>query len=655
MKLQFWQHLYPTKKDSQPPSLGALFAKTKRSKSVVTAIFCCAILLPNITPVYAGVFDPLLKILLPLYKKNNQNDKDDDLVEEEPVQLIDDGKDDDYVPAHHSLTDLLADDISTKEDVPTLDTPDLYALLMAEFAVDRGNIEQALAIYKAESFKANATAVFERALSLSIEYEQPQESLVFANTWQAKNPDHIPAWFYITHLALKAYDYNQAARMLTMILKYDPKADLTQIFGSIFPNEPTDQQALLHALREIDSKNTSVAALRSGLLMRLGEYELSLFHINNALKAEPNNLAFINLKIDILNIAKRKDELWQFLHAKRKALPQETSLYLYEIRHFISQGNLQDAWRLLLTANKNTQNPDVTLLAGLVGLDIGKHKQAIELLTPLTKNPDFASQAHYYLGIGYERLGDALHARQHYEKVKNDDNVLEARTKVVGFYLLDNNVEAAMSTLVRLRDEYEIYATDSYILQAEIRLRQGDTESAKDILTTANRQYPNDDRLLFASYQLLENELGDDEKQDIIAKLVKLDPHNLAYQLSLAKLNLHANPNDENALAIAKAISQTRADDPLYDKDLQLNALILLSENALLNNDYQAIISHLQAPYEVSLDLNAGILLLRAYQGLGNEDMVQKILAELQAKYDFNNPNDNNPNNRPNTNITQLY
>lgn len=657
MNLLFWTCKHPTKKSRPASSLGVMRAK-KNNKKRLALFLCFTLLMPHMHSAQAGVFDPLLKIILPFYKSDEDNkhpttqDTHSDIAEDdEPVQLADDGNDEYYEPNAADLPSVLFDDTLLADDSePMLGAPDLYALLSAEFSADRGDVETALAIYKAESFKQNATAVFERALSLSIEYDTPAESLAFATAWQAKNPDHTPAWFYVTHLALKARDYNQAVQMLAMILEYDSKADLSLIFGSIFPNNPVDQRELFYALQNIDSINASVAVLRAGLLMRLDEYDASLLYINDALKAEPKNLAFINLKLDILSAANRMDELWKFLHAKRRLLPKETSLYLYEIRHLINMGNLKDAWQLLLTAHKNTQDPDVILLSGLVGIDIGEYQKAVELLTPLTKNTDFASQAHYYLGIANERLGDLARARYHYERVKNDDFVLDARTKVVGFYLLDNNVSAAMSTLVRLRDEYEIYAADSYILQAEIHLRQGDIQSARDILMTANRQYPDDDRLLFTSYQLLENDLDDTEKRLIINHLLSLDEHNPNYQLASAKLALIQNPNDEQALATAQSISTIRADDPLYDKDLQLEALIVLSENALVKGDYKTIINLLQAPYEVSLDLDAGILLLRAYQGLGDDDTVQRLLTELQNKYDLNQDSE-----APTSTDTQSY
>ncbi len=74
-----------------------------------------------------------------------------------------------------------------------LSEPSLYALLDAEFAADRGDAERALTIYKQQSFKQDATPVFERALSLSLRNENVENSLQFAKTWQDQNPDHVPA------------------------------------------------------------------------------------------------------------------------------------------------------------------------------------------------------------------------------------------------------------------------------------------------------------------------------------------------------------------------------------------------------------------------------------------------------------------------------
>lgn len=330
------------------------------------------------------------------------------------------------------------------------------------------------------------------------------------------------------------------------------------------------------------------------------------------------------------------DELWSYLHQMRKKLPKEKELYLYEARYLIETGDLTQAWDLLAQAVKNTQDKDIRLLAGLVGLDSGRYREAIDMLMPLTELPDLKSQAHYYLGIGYERLGDIQNARSHFEKVNHYEHMLDASRKVVGFYLAENDTAAAIKTLVRLRDEFENYATDSYILQAEIYLRQGDKQKAKDLLTIANREYPDDDRLLYASFQLLEAELDHNDKRQAIDRLLQLADYNPYYQLADAKLRLSENPTDAKALDIAQTISNISFDHPDYDSQLQLDALLVLANHALSQGDFAAVIDHLQAPYEVSPRLDVGITLLRAYQGINDQTAMAQLLADLQARFGGN-------------------
>lgn len=609
-------------------------------RALLGGVLVCA--LGSVVSAHAGAFDALLKVILPFYKdkqKDPQAPPEDDpptslpVSQTSPPQTLSDVGGSDPVP---DLPDVLLDDsLSAGDATPMLDTPDLYALLSAEFDIDRGKVAEGLTIYKAESFKKNATSVFERALELSLEYEEPSESLRFATAWQMSHTDHIPAWFYVAHLALKAKDYNQATQMIAKILNYDHRADLTQILTGIFPSDRADQRSLFFALQDLGDDNPSISVLRAGLLFNLGDYDPALLHVDKALKSDPTNLAYINLKADILRGAGQMDEMWRFIKDSRKLLPAEKELYLVEVRHHIEEGRLETAWQLLLLANERTQDAEVALLTALVGIDSHHLTKANEILQALATNPDYTSRAHYYLGVSHERLGDVKQALGFYEKVKDQENVLDARTKVVGFYLLDDDVDKAMATLVRLREEYEMFATDSYILQAEILMRQGKKDLASELLSSANRDNPNDDRLLFASYQLLESELSDEDKKETVAKLLTIDPFHPEYQLADAKIRLSQNPNDEEALGIAKDLSQLQASDPAYDSGIQLEALMVLANHAYVQGQYQTVIDYLQIPYEVQPTLPMGIMLLRAYQGMGQSTKVTELLEELQERFAF--------------------
>ena len=526
---------------------------------------------------------------------------------------------------------------------PILNEPSLYALLDAEFAAKRGNTKRALTLYKQQSFKEDATAVFERALKLSLNNEDVSASLDFAKAWQDENPDHVPAWFYVAHLALKAHDYALAGETLNRILRYDPRADLSEILIGIYPNTDSDKRELLAALQPIDSEqNASISVLKAGLLYQFNEAEVALSHINRALENQPDYVPFITLKADILRKIQPEVAVLSYINQARLRIPDSKSLYLYEIRYLLDLNQSEQAWTLLLEANKRfNEDAEITLLAALVSLDIEQYRSADQLLNRLAKNPLYLNQAYYYLGISAERQLRFEQAKYYLNGVMQEDLVLAARKKVVELELLNNNYAAAIFTLQKMRQQFEFFAPDSYVMQAEILLQQQQNTEALSLITLASRQYPDNELILFARAQLLDDVNDYVIKRALLNHLQALAPRNLSYQLSYAQLLLAHEPNAPQALALANAVVQIRYDDPRYDNELHLQALNILANNALTNENYAQVIEYLQTPYDVMPTLRSGVLLLRAYQGLGDNAQVETLLADLQQRFSFGQQNIN--------------
>jgi len=523
------------------------------------------------------------------------------------------------------------------------DEPSLYALLEAEFAADRSDIERGLSLYKQQAFKRDATAVFERALSLSLAYEAVDESLVFAKSWQDQNPDHVPAWFYVAHLALKAHDYALASETLNRILRYDPRADLSEILIGIYPSTDEDRRELLAALQPIDSaQNASISVLKAGLLYQFDEPRAALIHIERALASQPDYVPYITLKADILRKIEPAQTVVNYVSQARLRNPDSKSLYLYEIRYLLDLKQSVSAWELLLAAHERfTEDPEITLLAALVSLDIQEYSSADQLLNTLAKSPTYLDQAYYYLGISAERQQRFEQAKSYLKSVIQEDLVLAARKKVVELELLADNSEAAIATLRNLREDFEVFAPDTFVLQADILWQQGKADEALELLSRASRKHPNSEAILFARVQLLDDRNEYVVKRTLLNHLQNLNPDNLSYQLSYAQLLLANDRNSTQGLELAQTIIQIRYDDPRYDNELHLQALNVLASNALANDNFTQVIDYLQTPYEVLPTLRSGVLLLRAYQGLENNEKVAELLADLQQRFAFGQQNVN--------------
>lgn len=548
------------------------------------------------------------------------------------------------------LNNQTADSIANIESLPTaalltpmLSEPSLYALLDAEFAADRGNIERALTLYKQQSFKEDATAVFERALSLSLRHDDVGDSLRFAKTWQDQNPDHVPAWFYVAHLALKAHDYALAGKSLNRILRYDPRTDLSEILIGIYPTTARDQRELLEALQPINSEqNASLSVLKAGLLYQFNEPEVAIIHIDRALARQPDYVPFITLKADILRKIEPAKTVINYVTQARLRNPNNKSLYLYEIRYLLDLKRSQEAWQLLLEAHQRfNDDAEITLLAALVSLDIEEYRSADSLLNSLAKTPTYLDQAYYYLGISAERQLRFEQAKSYLNSVMQEDLVLAARKKVVDFELLNGDVDAAIKTLDQLRKQFAVFAPETYVLQANILWQHNEADEALQLLTRVSRQYPDNQTILFARAQLLDDRNDYIVKRTLLNHLQALDPKNLSYKLSYAQLLLANDQNSEQSLALAQTLIQIRFDDPRYDNELHLQALNILASHALVNENYTQVIDYLQTPYDVLPTLRSGVLLLRAYQGLGENEKVEALLEDLQERFSFGQQNIN--------------
>nr|WP_241878628.1 hypothetical protein [Psychrobacter sp. PraFG1]UNK05165.1 hypothetical protein MN210_14480 [Psychrobacter sp. PraFG1] len=204
----------------------------------------------------------------------------------------------------------------------------------------------------------------------------------------AAKPEHIPALFYVAHLALKASDYELTGKVLSEILSYDSQADLSEILIGIYPNNEADQRRLLETLLRLPKHNNpSLLVMQAGLMSHLGQPDIALVSVNRALKSQPNNAPFIVLKADILKQLEPDRKVLKFVSSERKRLKNNKTLYLYEIRYLLELGQTQEAWDLLLVAHDLFHDEEVTLLAALVSIDIEAYTKADELLSELASSP----------------------------------------------------------------------------------------------------------------------------------------------------------------------------------------------------------------------------------------------------------------------------
>lgn len=509
---------------------------------------------------------------------------------------------------------------------------------MAEFAADRHDIPKALAIYKNQSQLDDSAPVFERALSLSLQYESAEDSLAFASQWQQANPDHVPALFYVTHLALKAHNYELAGEKLGQILHEDPNVDLSQILLGIYPTASDDQAELLQTLQKIDTKNNpSLLVMKAGLLLQFNQPKQALVEIDKALKKHPKTPAFLILKADILQAlanSDQKTDVQGFIRQARQSVPDNKNLFLYQTRYLLQHGKSTTAWQQL-TAPHNSEflaDDEIKLLAGLVGIDTKNYTQAEALLQQLTHSPSYRDQAYYYLAISAERQQRTNQAIKYYGNVMQPNLVMAARKKQVALLIAQQRYSEAVTSMEKLRADFDEFAVQSYIMQANILAEANQTAQALALLNDAQSKLPDNTDIMFAKVQLLpDDDLA--SKRQLLEALLKLSPNNIDYQLEYAQTLVNLKIETDNVVAMLSPL--------INDREIGLRARQILAQQALHQNDNARVITLLSDNFDIVPDIISGLLLRQAYANMGNTTEVQHISHILKRELDYaDNPND---------------
>lgn len=495
-------------------------------------------------------------------------------------------------------------------------TPSLGLLLEAEFALARGDTKDALATYKQQAMKDKSASVFLRALSLSMQYEPPEASKTFAKAWLDENPDHSPAYFYVAHLAIKAQDYALTYEMLQSLLAQDPKADITEILTGIYPKDAHLYALLetLHALEAHGLQNASLSLIQSGIYMELGNYSQALLHIESALAQDGARVPLVTQKADLLHLMQRTDQMHTYLDQMRSQIGTDKALYLYQVRRYLEQEQMTKAWALLNELHAtSSQDADVLLLSGLVGLDLGLNADAKALFSALTLIPGYSDEGAYYLGISLMRLGQTQSAKTAFSRVMGSEHLMDALTQLVA--LADaKDAPLIEQTFTNIRAVYPHLASQSYMIEADFWVKANQTPRALELLSYGFEENPDDLALPLKLASLIDNPK---DKDAILRGVLTREDNNPDALFMLGQSLLAQNASDEEGIYLLERILAISEDDWRFEAGRRQKSALVLADTLERSAQNSRLLEWLLPLYHKTQDGRLLPYIQRASQRLG--------------------------------------
>ncbi|KAB1858156.1 tetratricopeptide repeat protein [Acinetobacter tandoii] len=501
--------------------------------------------------------------------------------------------------------------------------------MIAEFALAYHDIPTALHNYTVLAIRSNSTLVKQRALNIALEQDDLKAALDIATHWVVQEPEDVPALFYLSHIALKAHEYELAAETLDKILMIDPNADLEQILAGISPESQTDREVLLKTLSTSKEKdNPSILVLIAGLEAQNGQFDHALITINRALRKRPKVTGFILMKANLLTVLGDEQETLKWYDKSSRKHRDNLEVRLAEAKYLIKLNQSETALKKLESILKKWPKQEEALfLAGLTSIDLKQYEDAEKFLVELRYSAQYQNDAYYYLAVNAERKQHFETAKAYYRLV--DGNLYPvSRRSMINIFAQQNKLQDALRFLTQERVNYPQHASFLYQAQADILKRMNNSKAARRLLDEAIKNLPDDPDLIYAEVLLLDPFQDRIKLEQLLNRLLEIEPNSPTYL---------------NAYAYTLALQNRRLDDARHYVELaleytpdQASILDTLGYITYLQNDFETSAQVLGRAYTLSNSISIGVRYAKALYMQGKITEFSTVLQQLKQKH----PND---------------
>jgi Flp pilus assembly protein TadD len=444
-----------------------------------------------------------------------------------------------------------------------------------------------------------------------------------------QEPTDVPALFYLSHIALKAHEYELASETLDKILNIDPDADLEKILVGIAPEEAEDRDFLLQALGSSQEKdNPSILLMIANLEAQNGQFDQALNTVNRALKQRPKVTGFILMKANLLNALGNEAETLKWYAKSSHKHKSNLEVRLAEVKYLIKINQSQLALdKLESILKKWPKEEEALFIAGLTSIDLKEDEKAEKFLVELRYSSQYQNEAYYYLAVNAER-------KQHFETAKAYYRLVDgslytvSRRNMINIFSEQEKLNDALRFLTQERVNYPQHASFLYQAQADILKRMNNKKAAIRLLNEAIKNIPDDPELIYSEVLLLDPYQDKEKLDKLLTNLLKIEPNSptylnaYAYTLALQNKRLdEARQYVEHALELAPE---------------QASILDTLGYITFLQNDFDTASQVLEKAYDLSQSVKIGVRYAKSIYMQGNLTKFSDVLQQLQK----NHPND---------------
>lgn len=445
-------------------------------------------------------------------------------------------------------------------------TDTLYALMVAEMAIDRKRYDIALGNYVQQALATRDPEVTARATQIARILKAHQPALEMAELWVDLEPDNTDAQLIATAELIEANRLEEAMAMSTRLLE----SGTASAFDAIAVRATEGDIATVHTLSDQYltllkqyPSDTQLLLGYSVLAQHADENEAALAAVQKALKIEPDNIRAAFQETRILQQMGKQDLALEKLSALVAENPDNFTLRARYAR-VVSASDLNESRRQFETLLSQAPNdPEILFSLAIVEKESGRLEEAEQHFQSLLASGYYLSSAHYYLGEIYEKRNERELALGHFTQVGTGQNYLSAMVKATNLLVADNKDLEALQLIRSEREQVTgNYREGLFILESDVLSTAGQMNAAELILSDGLKEFPDSTRLLYSRAMLYSRIDYVSAAEQDLKLILTITPDNAAALNALGYTLADRTDRIEEAYLYIKRAFELTPDDP---------------------------------------------------------------------------------------------
>ena len=441
----------------------------------------------------------------------------------------------------------------------------MYALLVAEMAIDRHRYDIALANYVQQAKNTKDPGVLQRATNIAQAINNRQSGLEMSLLWHSIAPNDVAAIRAATMELISSNRLDEAFELAVELLKSGEDSSLDNIAAKIDKNDSVKLQALIEKYRELTEqyKDPYLWAGYAFLLEKTRNYKESLKAINYAHELLPDDPRMAFQVYRILHISGDEQAAIGKLEELVDRFPQNIVIRT-RYAHMLTKVDLDKAQEQFEELHRQRPDDnDIVYALALIAREKGEIDIAERHFKLLINRASHTDAAHFNLAQINKERDDIDASLAHLKSIREGDLYIDS-VQLASQLILD---ESGLTEAIRYVQEEQKSAADNRqerlrLLESSVLSQSGQLSAAEQVLSNALLDFPDSKSLLYTRAMLYVDLGHIDAAETDLRRVLKLMPDDASILNALGYVLADNTTRYEEAYVYIKKAYQLEPTDP---------------------------------------------------------------------------------------------